>query len=141
VAILSPKTQRPSVLNVQLPTFNSPDSLLAEVDSALSTFNFQHSTQMNPLFMDWVLGSKEQEEGGKEYGTWSDDSIVVEVRKGVKAYIRATAPELYTYHKSDLPSIGELQTSRIANIDKKDLLLNLDTLNRSKTSHLKVDIP
>ena len=130
-----------STLNVQFSTFNTPDSLLVEVDSALSTFNFQYSTQINPLFMDWVLGSKEQGEGSREYGTWSDDSIVVEVRKGVKAYIRATAPELYTYHKSDLPSIGELQTSRIANIDKKDLLLNLDTLNRSKTSQLKVDIP
>ena len=125
LSILSPKAQRPSVLNFQLPTFNTPDSLLVEVDSVLSTLSSQLSTQINPLFLDWVLGSKKQEEGGKEYGTWSDDSIVVEVRNDVKDYIRATAPELYTYHKSDLPSIGELQTSRIAHIDRKDLLLNL----------------
>ena len=50
------------------------------MDSALSTFNSQLSTQINPLFMDWVLGSKEQGEGGKEYGTWSDDSIVAVAR-------------------------------------------------------------
>ncbi len=130
-----------STLNVQLSTFNTPDSLLVEVDSALSTINSQLSTKVNPLFLDWVLSSKEQGEGSKEYGTWSDDSMVVEVRKGVKDYIRATAPELYTYHKSDLPSIGELQTSRITHADKKKLLLNLDTLNRGKTSQLKIDLP
>ena len=141
LSILSPKAQRPSVLNVQLPTFNSPDSLLAEVDSALSTFNSQLSTQINPLFMDWVLGSKEQGEGGKEYGTWSDDSIVAEVRKGVKDYIRATAPELYAYHKSQLPSISELQIKRIHNDKSDKLLLNLDSLNSSRTSKLRVDLP
>ncbi len=128
-------------LNTQLSTFNSPDLLLAEVDSALSTFNFQLSTQMNPLFLDWVLGSNEQGEDSREYGTWSSDSVVVEVRKGVKDYIRTTFPELYTYHKSDLPSIGELQISHITYADKKKLLLNLDTLNRGKTSQLRVDLP
>lgn len=91
--------------------------------------------------MDWVLGSKEQGEGGREYGTWSDDTIVVGVRKSVKDYIRATAPELYTYHKSDLPSLGELQTSHITHADKKKLLLNLDTLNRGKRSLSRVDLP
>ena len=130
-----------STLNVQFSTFNTPDSLLVEVDSVLSTLNSQFSTQINPLFMDWVLGSKEQGEGGREYGTWSDDSIVVEVRKGVKDYVRTTAPELYTYHKSDLPSLGELQTSHITHADKKKLLLNLDTLNRGKRSLSRVDLP
>lgn len=130
-----------STLNVQFSTFNTPDSLLVEVDSILSTLNSHFSTQINPLFMDWVLGSKEQGEGGREYGTWSDDTIVVGVRKSVKDYIRATAPELYTYHKSDLPSLGELQTSHITHADKKKLLLNLDTLNRGKRSLSRVDLP
>ncbi|MEE1090964.1 MAG: DUF3078 domain-containing protein [Paludibacteraceae bacterium] len=130
-----------STLNVQFSTFNTPDSLLVEVDSVLSTLNSQFSTQINPLFMDWVLGSKEQGEGGGVYGIWSDDSIVVEVRKGVKDYVRTTAPELYTYHKSDLPSLGELQTSHITHADKKKLLLNLDTLNRGKRSLSRVDLP
>ena len=111
------------------------DSLLAEV--LVDTLEFG----VNPLFMDWVLSSKEQGEGSSEYGTWSDDSVVVDVRRGVKDYVRATAPELYTYHKSDLPSIGELQISRIRQADKRLLLLNLDSLNRSKTSQLKVDLP
>ena len=130
-----------STYKIQLTTFHSPDSLLDEVDSTLSTFNFQLSNQINPLFMDWVLGSREQGGGSMEYGIWSDDSIVVEVRKDVKDYIRATAPELYVYHKSDLPSIGELQTSRITHADKKKLLLDLDTLNRGKTSQLRIDLP
>ena len=125
-------------------TFASSGFLIAEVDSQLTTSNVQHSTQVNPLFMDWVLGGiggKEQGVGGMEYGIWSDDSVVFEVRKDVKDYIRTTAPELYTYHKSDLPSIGELQTSRITHADKTKLLLNLDTLNKNKTSQLKVDLP
>ena len=125
-------------------TFASSGFLIAEVDSQLTTSNVQHSTQVNPLFMDWVLGGiggKEQGVEGMEYGIWSDDSVVFEVRKDVKDYIRTTAPELYTYHKSDLPSIGELQTSRITHADKTKLLLNLDTLNKNKTSQLKVDLP
>ena len=125
-------------------TFASSGFLIAEVDSQLTTSNVQHSTQVNPLFMDWVLGGiggKEQGVGGMEYGIWSDDSVVSEVRKDVKDYIRTTAPELYTYHKSDLPSIVELQTSRITYADKTKLLLNLDTLNKNKTSQLKVDLP
>ena len=125
-------------------TFASSGFLIAEVDSQLTTSNVQYSTQVNPLFMDWVLGGiggKEQGVGGMEYGIWSDDSVVFEVRKDVKDYIRTTAPELYTYHKSDLPSIGELQTSRITHADKTKLLLNLDTLNKNKTSQLKVDLP
>ena len=123
-------------------TFASSGFLIAEVDSQLTTSNVQHSTQVNPLFMDWVLGGiGVKEQGGMEYGIWSDDSVVFEVRKDVKDYIRTTAPELYTYHKSDLPSIGELQTSRITHADKTKLLLNLDTLNKNKTSQLKVDLP
>ena len=125
-------------------TFASSGFLIAEVDSQLTTSNVQHSTQVNPLFMDWVLGGiggKEQGEEGMEYGIWSDESVVFEVRKDVKDYIRTTAPELYTYHKSDLPSIVELQTSRITHADKTKLLLNLDTLNKNKTSQLKVDLP
>ena len=125
-------------------TFASSGFLIAEVDSQLTMSNVQHSTQVNPLFMDWVLGGiggKEQGVGGMEYGIWSDDSVVFEVRKDVKDYIRTTGPELYTYHKSDLPSIGELQTSRITHADKTKLLLNLDTLNKNKTSQLKVDLP
>ena len=125
-------------------TFASSGFLIAEVDSQLTMSNVQHSTQVNPVFMDWVLGGiggKEQGVGGMEYGIWSDDSVVFEVRKDVKDYIRTTAPELYTYHKSDLPSIGELQTSRITHADKTKLLLNLDTLNKNKTSQLKVDLP
>ena len=125
-------------------TFASSGFLIAEVDSQLATSNLQPPTQVNPLFMDWVLvgiSGKEQGVGSKEYGIWSNDSIVAEVRKDVKDYIRTTAPELYTYHKSDLPSIGELQTSRITHADKAKLLLNLDTLNKNKTSQLKVDLP
>ena len=125
-------------------TFASSGFLIAEVDSQLATCNSQHTTQVNPLFMDWVLvgiGGKEQGARSREYGMWSEDSVVSEMRKDVKDYIRTTAPELYTYHKSDLPAIGELQTSRITHADKEKLLLNLDTLNKNKTSQLKVDLP
>jgi hypothetical protein len=69
------------------------------------------------------------------------DSVVVAVRKGAKDYVRATAPELYAYHKSQLPSILELQVERIQHDKRDKLLLNLDSLNRSKTSKLEVDLP
>ena len=121
-----------------LATAIDADSLLAEVDSQRVVLNVQHSADVNSLFMDWILGDVEQ---GREYGIWSDDSVVVEVRKEVKEYIRATEPELYAYHKSQLPSITELQMGRIQ-YDKRDkLLLNLDSLNKARTSNLKVDLP
>ena len=121
-----------------LATAIDADSLFAEVDSQRVALNVQHSVGVNPLFMDWILGDVEQ---GREYGIWSDDSVVVEVRKGVKGYIRATEPELYAYHKSQLPSIAELQMGHIQ-YDKRDkLLLNLDSLNKARTSNLKIDLP
>ena len=121
-----------------LATAIDADSLLAEVDSQRVVLNVQHSADVNSLFMDWILGDVEQ---GREYGIWSDDSVVVEVRKEVKEYIRATEPELYAYHKSQLPSITELQMGHIQ-YDKRDkLLLNLDSLNKARTSNLKVDLP
>ena len=137
-----------TTFNSQLLIFNSPDSLLAEVDSSLSTLHSQFSSNVNPLFLDWVLGTIElgagnieQGVGISEYGIWSDDSIVTEVRKGVKDYVRATSPELYAYHKSQLPSISELQTEHIQHDRRDKLLLNLDSLNKSRTSNLKVDLP
>ena len=128
-------------IEAKLLAFHSADTLIAEVDSTLLTINSQLSTKVNPLFLDWVLGDVEQGAGNREYGIWSDDSVVANVRKGVKDYVRTTAPELYAYHKSQLPSVSELQVGRIQ-YDKRDkLLLNLDSLNRSKTSKLKVDLP
>ena len=125
----------------KLLALHSADTLIAEVDSTLLTINSQLSTKVNPLFLDWVLGDVEQGAGNRQYGIWSDDSVVAKVRKGVKDYVRANAPELYAYHKSQLPSVSELQVGRIQ-YDKRDkLLLNLDSLNRSKTSKLKVDLP
>ena len=128
-------------IEAKLLAFHSADTLIAEVDSTLLTINSQLSTKVNPLFLDWVLGDVEQGAGNREYGIWSDDSVVANVRKGVKDYVRSIAPELYAYHKSQLPSVSELQVGRIQ-YDKRDkLLLNLDSLNRSKTSKLKVDLP
>lgn len=128
-------------VEAKLLAFHSADTLIAEVDSTLLTIKSQLSTKVNPLFLDWVLGDVEQGAGNREYGIWSDDSVVANVRKGVKDYVRANAPELYAYHKSQLPSVSELQVGRIQ-YDKRDkLLLNLDSLNRSKTSKLKVDLP
>ena len=128
-------------IEAKLLAFHSADTLIAEVDSTLLTINSQLSTKVNPLFLDWVLGDVEQGAGNRQYGIWSDDSVVAKVRKGVKDYVRTTAPELYAYHKSQLPSVSELQVGRIQ-YDKRDkLLLNLDSLNRSKTSKLKVDLP
>ena len=124
-------------LNASLLTFNSPDSLLLEVDSTLLTFNSQLSTKVNPLFLDWVLGSV----SAVSVSTTDDDSVEVELRTHVKDYVRATAPELYAYHKSQLPSISELQVGRIQSNKRDKLLLNLDSLNSNRTSKLKVDLP
>lgn len=118
-------------------SFIGADSLIAEIDSTLTTYNSQLSTQINPLFLDWVLGT----ESAVSMSLDDSDSVVVAVRKGAKDYVRATAPELYAYHKSQLPSISELQVERIQHDKRDKLLLNLDSLNRSKTSKLEVDLP
>ena len=118
-------------------SFIGADSLIAEIDSTLTTHNSQLTTQINPLFLDWVLGT----ESAVSMSLDDSDSVVVAVRKGAKDYVRATAPELYAYHKSQLPSISELQVERIQHDKRDKLLLNLDSLNRSKTSKLEVDLP
>lgn len=124
-------------LNTQLSTLNSPDSLLVEVDSILSTLNSQLSIKVNPMFLDWVLGAK----SAVSVSLTDDDSVIVEVRTHAKDYVRATAPELYAYHKSQLPSISELRVGRIQQDKRDKLLLNLDSLNQSRTSKLQVDLP
>ncbi len=126
-----------STLNTQLSTLNSPDSLLVEVDSTLSTLNSQLSIKVNPMFLDWVLGAK----SAVSVSLTDDDSVIVEVRTHAKDYVRATAPELYAYHKSQLPSVSELQVGRIQQDKRDKLLLNLDSLNQSRTSKLQVDLP
>ena len=126
-----------STLNTQLSTLNSPDSLLVEVDSTLSTLNSQLSIKVNPMFLDWVLGAK----SAVSVSLTDDDSVIVEVRTHAKDYVRATAPELYAYHKSQLPSISELRVGRIQQDKRDKLLLNLDSLNQSRTSKLQVDLP
>ena len=118
-------------------SFIGADSLIAEIDSTLTTLNSQLTTQINPLFLDWVLGT----ESAVSMSLDDSDSVVVAVRKGAKDYVRATAPELYAYHKSQLPSISELQVERIQHDKRDKLLLNLDSLNRNKTSKLEVDLP
>ena len=118
-------------------SFIGADSLIVEIDSTLTTLNSQLTTQINPLFLDWVLGT----ESAVSMSLDDSDSVVVAVRKGAKDYVRATAPELYAYHKSQLPSISELQVERIQHDKRDKLLLNLDSLNRSKTSKLEVDLP
>ncbi len=118
-------------------SFIGADSLIAEIDSTLTTLNSQLTTQINPLFLDWVLGT----ESAVSMSLDDSDSVVVAVRKGAKDYVRATAPELYAYHKSQLPSISELQVERIQHDKRDKLLLNLDSLNRNKTSKLNVDLP
>ena len=111
--------------------FLSSKDILSEIKVDTTTL------AVNPLFLDWVLGV----ESAVSLRLDDSDSVVVAVRKGAKDYVRATAPELYTYHKSDLPSIDELKTSRISQASKEKLLLNLDSLNRARTSQLKVDLP
>ena len=113
------------------------DSMLTEVDSLLATLNPQSTTKTNPLFIDWVLGV----EPAVSVRLDDSDSVIVAARKSAKDYVRTTSPELYAYHKSDLPSINELQISHITHADKTKLLLNLDSLNRNKASQLKVDLP
>lgn len=111
--------------------FLSSKDILSEIKVDTTTLT------VNPLFLDWVLGV----ESAVSLRLDDSDSVVVAVRKGAKDYVRATALELYTYHKSDLPSIDELKTSRISQASKEKLLLNLDSLNCARTSQLKVDLP
>lgn len=124
--------QKLSELELQISVVDA-DSILVDVDSKSDSIKLS----TNPLFMDWVLGL----ESPVSTSLNDEDSIIIQSRKYVKDHVRGTAPELYTYHKSQLPSISELQTSRITHSDREKLLLNLDSLNKKRASHLTVNMP
>ena len=116
------------------------DSLRVErvaVDSLLDGIEVDESVVgVNPLFMDWVLGV----DGVVSRQFDNGDSLLVILRRGAKEYVRGVSPELYAYHWSELPSMSELQISRIGHNDKERLLLVVDSL-RGRSSHLRVDLP
>ena len=113
----------------------SSDSLLVEVDSMLK--HTEVKTLVNPLFIDWVIGTLPAV--SVEFN--NADSVVVLLRTQAKAYVRATAPELYAYHKSQLPSMSELKVNQMHLGQKEAMLLNLDSVNLRNRETLRVDLP
>ena len=113
----------------------SSDSLLVEVDSMLKHIELENL--VNPLFIDWVIGTLPAV--SVEFN--NADSIVVLLRTQAKAYVRTTAPELYAYHKSQLPSMSELKVNQMHLGKKEAMLLNLDSVNLRNRETLRVDLP
>ena len=113
----------------------SSDSLLVEVDSMLKHIELENL--VNPLFIDWVIGTLPAV--SVEFN--NSDSVVVLLRTQAKAYVRATAPELYAYHKSQLPSMSELKVNQMHLGKKEAMLLNLDSVNLRNRETLRVDLP
>ena len=113
----------------------SSDSLVSEIKELFLGVDFQEV--VNPLFLDWVFGVDRDVSRSLS----DEDTVVLGLRSNVREYIRSVAPELYTYHKSQLPSLAELKIDRLAQDNKEKLLLNLDSLNKIKASKLSVDLP
>ena len=134
---LSPKVQEVLLVNSQYSNI-SPDSLLAEVDSILKSADEEVVlSTVNPIFIDWVFGTLPSVSV-----TPNDaDSIIVSLRAQAKSFVRATALELYAYHKSQLPELSDLKINQMHHTKKETLLLNLDSLNRTRASNLRVDLP
>lgn len=125
-----------SLINTQL-IILAPDSLLNEIDTLLKLQQVDFAAVVNPLFLDWVLGTLPASSLSHD----DADSVIVGLRTQVKAYVRATAPELYAYHKSQLPELSELKVNQMHQGKTETLMLNLDTLNSRKRETLKVDLP
>ena len=123
-----------SALNLQHNTL-APDSLLADVDSTLQQTDF--GAAVNPLFIDWVIGTLP----AVSLSLDDTDSVIVLLRTQAKSYVRATAPELYAYHRSQLPEMSDLKIDQMHHGQKETMLLNLDSINRRNRETLKVDLP
>ncbi len=113
----------------------SSDSLLAEVDSMLKRGGAVAS--VNPLFIDWVIGTLP----AVSLSLDDTDSVIVLLRTQAKSYVRATAPELYAYHRSQLPAMSDLKIDQMHHGQKETMLLNLDSINRRNRETLRVDLP
>ena len=125
-----------SALEVQR-TILSPDSLLMEVYSKQERRQIEMSAEVNPLFIDWVIGTLP----AVSLSLDDTDSVIVLLRTHAKSYVRATAPELYAYHRSQLPEMSELKINQMHHGQKEAMLLNLDSINRRNRETLRVDLP
>jgi hypothetical protein len=117
--------------------FISSDSLLAEIDDSLKSRQSSFATKVNPLFVDWVLGTLPAVSVSFD----DADSLIVLLRIRAKSYVRATSPELYTYHRSQLPELSELKINSMSQLQRDKLFLNVDGFNSSKRGMLKIDLP
>lgn len=92
----------------------------------------------NPMFLDWVFGD---DTDAVSLSLTDDDSIVVALRCGAKEYIRHTAPELYDYHKTQLPKATDIKNRRIKNSSPDNLALHSDRLNKIQSEVISKATP
>lgn len=75
---------------------------ISKKDSATLAKSAREESAYNPMFLDWVFSNDESE--GQTF-----ENITATLRKNAKNEIKASFPELYTFHVDQLPDLKELE--------------------------------
>ncbi len=112
-----------------------PSEMISERDSIDLRKEAILESLYNPLFLDWVFGGGE----GVSNNLVQDDSVVVAIRSQVREYVRATNPELYSYHISELPEFKDIEgKEKKGNKEKMMIDMNKEKLDKAE---IETNIP
>ncbi|MGM9795311.1 MAG: DUF3078 domain-containing protein [Candidatus Aphodosoma sp.] len=100
-------------------------TFLSEEDSLEITQYAQRKARCNPLFIDWVFGLP----ASISLTLDNSDSVIVDLRRDSHRYIRTNYPELYSYHRTQLPAFSDINIGIIQNKNKENVRLKVDGVN------------
>lgn len=76
----------------------------------------------NPIFLDWVFGLP----ASTSLAFDNSDSVVVALRSECHRYVRVNNPDLYSYHRTQLPAFNDLSLGKLHDVKKDNLKLKVD---------------
>lgn len=100
-------------------------SFLSHEDSLEIAENAKIMALRNPIFLDWVFGLPVSTSVAFD----DSDSVIVDIRRHSHQYIRANFPELYSYHRNQLPAFSEINIGSLKNTKKDNMKLQVKGLN------------
>ena len=113
-------------------------TFLSEEDSLEIAQLAQRKARCNPLFLDWVFGLP----ASTSLTLDNSDSVIVDLRRDSHRYIRTNSPELYSYHRTQLPAFSDINIGIIQNKNKENVRLKVDGVNfegdKLKVNELKI---
>lgn len=126
-------TPRPVIPKIEL----CKQQLISAEDSLIIHIQALTKADYNPLFMEWVKGIAPY----KNKSLTDADSTITELRNGIKKEVSLTEPDLYDYHRSQLPKTSDIKSKNIKGADKEKLLLHSDLLSIKNDNIIEIAGP